>query len=371
MSISEDYRTSVISTGRGMQQDSIQTFICGCHDVMLQDMGTGAFPSGCASIATVFFSTTTVVPTREEEEIVQVLCSFGKSRPVRHREHLCYEMAAGSCLTKGLRHADFQSKGDGQTVVGLIGWWMAKAEHLQKYVRVWEQKEISTLCFCPEDPLFTFKACARKVVRNLKRHLVSADAKTTNVIFHVFSNNGCICLLEVLKQAEQEGVVTRAIKGIIMDSCPGYMSPFAGYGAIMAATKKSFWKQNIIRGFFFGVPLTLLFLLFSKSRRPYFHGTFFFAFAYIVNYWQNRRYRQKFHRTLSRLPNCAGELFLFSEVDELCTKDVIEGACLERKERRRGVSKLCFQRSPHVAHYLHYPQAYEAACWTFLGQILG
>ena len=97
-------------------------------------------------------------------------------------------MPAGSCLTEGLRHADFQSKGDGQTLVVLIGWWMAKAEHLRKYVRVWDQKKISTLLFCPEDPFFTFKVCSRKVVWNLKRHLASADANTTNVIFHVFSN---------------------------------------------------------------------------------------------------------------------------------------------------------------------------------------
>ena len=277
-------------------------------------------------------------------------------------------------LSLNLRHGEYVKKGNEETVVILIGWWMAKPHHLKKYVNIWHEKDISTLMFCPQDNIhFQFKTCARKLLKNLKQFNKGNNNNYTNIIFHVFSNNGCICLLEILKQAQKEQMVLKSIQGIIFDSCPGSLSPISGYGAIMAANKKkSFWYKNMmIRGVFFGIPLVLISFLWWKTQHPYIYICILFVCTYGSIYWRNRQYRHKFHTALSRLINCKCELFLYSDGDELCTADVIEQAYQERYKRflgrkRRVISKKCFSSSPHVAHFLYYPKEYKLACWSLL-----
>ena len=108
----------------------------------------------------------------------------------------------------------------------------------------------------------------------------------------------------------------------------------------------------------------------TSDQHPYIYGSICCAGAYQFTYLNNQRYRDKFHSVLSRLINCKSELFLYSKRDKLCTNDIIESAYCERNERfigrRRVVSKTCFNSSPHVAHFLHYPKEYKNECWSLL-----
>ena len=114
---------------------------------------------------------------------------------------------------------------------------MAKPHHLKNII--YGRKRYINLDVCPQDNIHFNLKHVHKIIEKFKAINKGNNNNNTNIIFHVFSNNGCICLLEILKQAQKEQMVLKSIQGIIFDSCPGSLSPISGYGAIMLQIRRS------------------------------------------------------------------------------------------------------------------------------------
>ncbi len=280
--------------------------------------------------------------------------------------------------TPGLRcgeffsfHVDSKAAKSCGVVVVLIGWMGARSRHLRKYVEVW--RDIGApkiLCFIPPGPL------PWQIVESATAFQAWFKGEGERVghryIFHVFSNNGALCLAEIFRR-DQTGVICNHVHGLIFDSCPGSLQFSLLYKALMAG-RNPLWKRILIRAFFLGIPIVaaLVVLLKVYGSRQRWRRLGVLMVAAVMGQYGSSFLDRRYHSTIynSRLRNCARETFLYSKVDELCTQDVIEQVVSARRAflmssregGERRVHTHVFEASGHVQHLLHHRHAYEEAC---------
>ena len=284
--------------------------------------------------------------------------------------------------TTGLSYAQFHPaprKRDGKNVlVVLIGWWLAKERHLAKYLPIWHENGCATLSFVPNFVGSDFRHKAKSMMDNVATYLEKEP--DTIIIFHVFSNNGVLCLIKSLglsRQSDRYAEVHKAVVGCVFDSCPGYLTITTLSNAFLAASKKSFLSGFILKCICCALLGWLLMSFFKLNHVPIYLALG--AVAYGLSWFRNKKYHDGLAKSLLSLPNCKSNLFLYSKDDKLCTSDAIESSMekirghtvkKEKLELERQVFSEHFSGSSHVAHYLKFPARYKAACKTFFDHVL-
>ena len=284
--------------------------------------------------------------------------------------------------TTGLSNAQFHpatKKRDGKNVlVVLIGWWLAKEKHLAKYLPIWLENGCATLSFVPNFFGSDLPRMAEAMMDNVAAYLEKEP--DTIIIFHVFSNNGAMCLMKSLglsRKSKRYAEVHNAIFGCIFDSCPGYLSVTAAFNAFLAANKQSFLSGFVFKCICYALLGWLSMLFFDVNHVPIYLGLG--SIAYGLSWFRNKKYHGRLTSSLLTLANCKLIMFLYSKSDKLCTSDAIESymentrgheVIKEKVEMDRQIFSECFSESRHVAHYLEYPARYKAACKSFLDHVL-
>jgi hypothetical protein len=291
----------------------------------------------------------------------------------------------GQGLTTGLQQAQFhRGKGRHNVLVVLVGWWMAKDRHLSKYLPIWHEQGCSTLSFIPNSRNFRFSSIAKQLLSNLNEYLKKEKEDKVTIIFHVFSNNGLMCLTTILGESKRNpeyGKIQAAVYGCIFDSCPGFLSLTAGFKAFAAANKNSLLNHVLFKTLCCILPLPFLFKFFRARHFPYYIAMV--VLSYTLSWLRNKRYHGKFAGNLQLLKHCKSKLFLYSNADQLCTEDSIKSSLatvrafddskdknLRKGHQRHQVSEECFMGSGHVAHFLKHPVRYKNACMRVLNRVL-
>ena len=205
----------------------------------------------------------------------RVLLVFGSPRiaiPLSPRSYIVVDNIRAMVGTTGLRNAQFHPasrKGDGKNVlVVLIGWWLAKEKHLAKYLPIWHENGCATVSFVPNFLDSDFSRMAEAMMDNLAAYLEKEP--DTIIIFHVFSNNGVLCLIKSLgfsRKSKRHAEVHNAIFGCIFDSCPGYLSVLP-FNAFLAANKQSFLSGFVFKCICYALLGWLSMLFFDVNHVP-------------------------------------------------------------------------------------------------------
>ena len=299
------------------------------------------------------------------------------------RLHVLVDNIRAMVGTTGLRNAQFHPasrKGDGGNVlVVLIGWWLAKEKHLAKYLPIWHENGCATFSFVPNFLDSDFSRMAEAMMDNLAAYLEKEP--DTIIIFHVFSNNGVLCLIKSLgfsRKSKRHAEVHNAIFGCIFDSCPGYLSVATAFNAFLAASKRSFLSNFVFKCICYVLLGWLSILFFDVNHVPIYLGLG--SIAYGLSLFRNKKYHGRLTSSLLTLANCKLNMFLYSKSDKLCTSDAIESFMENIRGHKvikeklelddRQVFSECFSGSRHVAHYLEYPTRYKASCKKFLDRVL-
>jgi len=203
--------------------------------------------------------------------------------------------------------------------------------HVRKHEACWPS---GTAAICENVTIDeTFTRSGRRALREKARHVV-AEARATNapkLYAHVFSNGGCLLLLEVLAELEP-----KRLDGVVYDSAPSpTISPMAG-PLIAWLSGDTLWERLAI------VWSTLwpAFLAFPGRRAHMAHFNGLFDASVNVP----RR-----------------ELFVYSDGDRLVWYNHVDQFAQQRCDQGSAVTKVNFDDSPHVGHFRTHPDAYRAA----------
>ncbi|XP_028390931.1 transmembrane protein 53-like [Dendronephthya gigantea] len=223
-------------------------------------------------------------------------------------------------------------------VVAILGWNDAKMKNLQKYSKIFEEKEWTTVCL----PATSFNTFARpgSKVRTISMHMVDVLKQLTSkgnpVFLYSLSSGGCTVYYHIAKALTMEGSPNfDAFKviGAIFDSCP-VKNTKEGVSRLQISVTERVSNPVVKNLIWYGVYLVMPF---AMALDPLI-GTIFDEL-----------------KTLTL--NCP-ELYVYSKADKLALYQDIEDFVLERKSQGATVLSKQWDNSPHCSHYMKYPEEY-------------
>ena len=219
--------------------------------------------------------------------------------------------------------------------VMLLGWSGSKLRHVRKHEACWPS---GTAVFAENVTIEdTFSRGGRQALREKARRLV-AEAKATKaprLYAHIFSNGGCMLLLEVLSELEP-----LRLDGVVYDSAPsqeGTIRPIAG--PVIAWLSASRLRERLAAVWSTLWPALLAFPV-RKAHLSHFDD------LYDASVNVPRR-----------------ELFMYSDADRLVWRSHVEQFVKLRRDQGSIVApQTCnFGETPHVGHFRAHPKVYRAA----------
>jgi hypothetical protein len=137
-------------------------------------------------------------------------------------------------------------------IVVVLGWWFGEMKHLEKYGAWWAARgfaviqipQLQYMLSLGDPSLVAAMRGLCDLVHSLRQHDADANsspsssASPTPLIFHVFSNGGLAHLYNYVRVVESDtgsDAAALRIAGVLLDSCPGDITPFSGARAISAS----------------------------------------------------------------------------------------------------------------------------------------
>lgn len=235
-------------------------------------------------------------------------------------------------------------------VVVLLGWAGCKEKHLAKYSPIYEKKGYITVrVIVPTQTLFFQFYKVTSVAEGLLDVLREKGLASHAVVFHVFSNGGCMIyahVSELVNTAESKYHDCLSVRGVIIDSAPGKRRILNAVKAFMA-TQESSAAVRYILGF------CLL--------------TYLFIFRVLLS-WIPIELTCKGFGLFDRIcedPMTCPQLFVYSKCDRVILYYDVEEAAKRREQRGVTVKRLCWDDSEHVAHLRIHPEVYTHTCQDF------
>ncbi|KAF0686116.1 Aste57867_22081 [Aphanomyces stellatus] len=175
------------------------------------------------------------------------------------------------------------------------------------------------------------------------------------LIPHMLSNGGCISWYAIQRHLNQAGVRFH-VPAMIFDSAPHSINGFHMYDASVGTSLDSIldsWKVE------------------SRVQRAVLGGALRLGWISVVARWAVAGELDPVKRNLAQLIErdaAVPKLFLYSDGDQLISSTEVEGAIAKATAFGTTVESVNFGSSPHVSHYVHAPEAYEAAVDAFLAK---
>ena len=224
--------------------------------------------------------------------------------------------------------------------VMMLGWTGSKLRHVRKHEGCWPPGTAAISENVTIDE--TFARNGRAALREKARRVV-AEAWATEapkLYAHVFSNGGCLLLLEVLAQLEPTH-----LDGVVYDSAPSpTISPVAGPLIAWLSGGSTMWERLV------KVYLTLwpAFLAFPGRMAHMVHFNGLFDVSVNVPHASVNVPRR--------------ELFMYSDGDRIVWSNHVDQFVRRRRDQGAVVETETFGKdSPHVGHFRTHPGAYRAA----------
>ncbi len=255
----------------------------------------------------------------------------------------------------------------------MLGWWFGQMAHLQKYGAWWAARgyavvqipQLQYMLSLGDPSLVAAMRGLCDLVLSLRQHDAgtSSSHSPTPLIFHVFSNGGLAHLYNYVQVVESAtradaGSETPALRiaAVVLDSCPGDITPFSGARAISAS-----FSSRPIRWFMYAI-CALLFNLLG------FAGWLLRLVGFARFRFDNEALG---HHLLAQSPALKRVpfLYLFSAGDTVVDCRFIRASA--KRQRDAGVRVVVeheFEKSGHVAHFRAHPNEYASAIETFVRQ---
>ncbi|KAJ7650856.1 hypothetical protein FB45DRAFT_820261 [Roridomyces roridus] len=241
------------------------------------------------------------------------------------------------------------------TVVVIFGWMSARMSHLKKYVSSYREIYPGSTIFLVRSELHIFCASNSTMDAQFKPMCEVIESlgcleNRQRILTHSFSNGGALHLLAFNRAISlwNKNMAEHAPhnpSALIIDSAPGGETLGRAQNALTAHIKSPIFRRiaKIIvflvycfawtRGQIFGIPSPIAVMLIAL-RRP---------------------------RILPWIDARTPRLYVYSHGDEMVPAEDIEAHALLSESAGLDVRRLCFEKSPHVAHARFHPEEYWSA----------
>uniref|UniRef100_A0AC35U6H1 Transmembrane protein 53 n=1 Tax=Rhabditophanes sp. KR3021 TaxID=114890 RepID=A0AC35U6H1_9BILA len=255
--------------------------------------------------------------------------------------------------------SNFDPNDNRKPIICLLGWAGCNDRYLAKYSQIYEDAGYATIRTTSPINKIRSLQCYEQYGTKVFDRLASIDnISERKLIFHVFSMNGASTYLKVYESYQKENATGFRWRdeAIIFDSCPADVKPMQGATAISFALcppKKYGGMASQI---------TKLFLAagFAGHR----------ALVHIKSWLIHEAYENNFayYRLISMSCLPKRQLYLYSDLDDICSAHSIESFIEVQKNNTNNVSvnSLNFQNSEHCQHYRTHPELYTKKCLDFL-----
>ena len=231
-------------------------------------------------------------------------------------------------------------------VVAIFGWNDARMKNLQKYSKIFEEKNWTTLCL-PATSFDTFFRPSSKVktismyIMDLLRQLTSDG---NPVFLYSLSSGGCTVyyhIAKALKMPESQHFDAFQVVGAIFDSCPVRNTREGIHRLQISVTERV--KNAVVRNLIW-----------------YTVGA---AMPFVVRL--DPLLKTLFEELQVITLNCP-ELYFYSKADKLALYQDIDNFIAQRKSQGLTVLNKRWDDPPHVSHYVKYPEEYRQLLEQFL-----
>ena len=219
----------------------------------------------------------------------------------------------------------------------VYGWLVAKSRHMHKYGDFYLSKGFDVVHIKVNPQQLLRPSAAQKVVQHLVDFMGEAQRKTQPILIHGFSVGAYLygeTLVKLLRDPKQE--VAKQIRCQILDSPVDLVGLPHGFGQAVS-----------------NVPM------FQNAMK---HGIELYLKMMKKQYEQYKRSSDTFRGNPLGIPT----LFLYSRSDHIAEPAIIEEVMKDWEKRDIPVMSRCWDNSPHVSHFQHYPLEYIAMLNTFL-----
>ena len=223
-------------------------------------------------------------------------------------------------------------------VVAILGFNDSKIRHLKKYSEIFESRGWSTVCLPTKSYSTIFRTDTKvKTISFYTIDLIKDLTKNGNPVFlYSLSQGGCAVYFHIAEALTTHGhqyFNAFKIAGSIFDSCP--VTPTL---------------ESIPRG---QISVT------EEIKNPVLKALTWYAFGMAVPFVLKQPIMKRFVQDLGEMPLKNPELFLYSKVDKLALYQDIEKHIDNRKSQGENqIFSKCWEDSPHVSHYMKYPEQY-------------
>lgn len=243
-----------------------------------------------------------------------------------------------------------------EPVVLLLGWAGSRDKYLAKYSALYEIKGCITIRYVPPaQDIFFRPGKFQRVALKLLELLSDLNLEEHPVLFHMFSNGGCIIYRYISEFVCQDATNRVQIRGCVFDSGPAITTIFGMTQASMVSVRGSRLYRLAVS------IITFLYLAFL--------GVLEYAASFI---WKQQRemFRVGLWKSLAEEPLRCPQLFLYSKADEICSYLSIQQFLEHRRKRGVPVHSIRWEDSPHVGHLVAHTEAYTQNVHNFLDECL-
>lgn len=188
------------------------------------------------------------------------------------------------------------------------------------------------------------------VAQGLMDVLVKNNFIDNHIVFHVFSNGGCLVytqLIHLLNMPDSPFRDRLHVRGVIFDSAPGKKRILQATKAFMLTV-----QANVVIRFILGFFL-LVYLMIMQVVSKLVPGRGFLLYKNVMED-----------------PTSCPQLFLYSKADKIILSEDVEEMITARKERGFDVKSICWDDSEHVSHFRSHPEIYTKTCQEFVASCL-
>ena len=235
-------------------------------------------------------------------------------------------------------------------VVAILGWNDAKVKNLNKYSKIFEEKQWTTVCL-PATSFDTFFRPNRKV-KTISMYMMDVlkqlTMKGNPVFLYSLSSGGCTVYYHIAKALttpQSPNFNAFEVVGAVFDSCP-VKSTWEGIHRLQISVTervKNPFVKNII---WYSVRCTM-------------------PFVVLLNPLLGRL----FDELQTMILNCP-ELYFYSKADKLALYQDIDDFITKRKSEGVTVLSRRWDDPPHVSHFMKYPEEYLELLEQFLNVCL-
>lgn len=225
----------------------------------------------------------------------------------------------------------------------LLGWMFSKVKTVAKYREMHHEKGLPTCCVTPTVFESWLWGPSHKKMSKFLSAVQESFTAPVPLVVHMFSGASNILLYHLLSAIEK-GSCPLLLRGVVFDSGPPIFSKESGTEA-----------ARILRNR-------------GVLSAPRYHTAV--LAGNVVNAVVGRRRCEEREemlqwKTLSAVP----QLYLYSATDTVCPPDVVRCVIQQQTELGASVRERMWSDTPHVGHFLRYPEVYRSEMHQFIDSL--